>query len=61
MISKLGAFLQESRQELRRVNWPTRQETVRLTLIVIGISLGLALFLGLFDYLFTIGITRFFI
>jgi len=61
MIRKLGAFLQESRQELRRVNWPTRQETVRLTLIVIGISLGLALFLGLFDYLFTIGITRFFI
>ena len=61
MIRKLGAFLQESRQELRRVNWPTRQETVRLSLIVIGISLGLALFLGLFDYLFTIGITRFFI
>jgi len=55
------AFLQESRQELRRVNWPTRQETVRLTLIVIGISLGLALFLGFFDYLFTLGITRFFL
>ncbi|MBI2036795.1 MAG: preprotein translocase subunit SecE [Candidatus Liptonbacteria bacterium] len=61
MFSKLFQFVQEARQELRRVNWPTRQETVRLTLIVIGISLGLALFLGLFDYLFTIGITRFFI
>ena len=61
MIRKLVTFIQEARQELRRVNWPTRAETVRLTLIVIGMSLGLALFLGLFDYLFTIGITRFFI
>ena len=61
MIRKLVTFIQEARQELRRVNWPTRAETVRLALIVVGMSLGLALFLGLFDYLFTIGITRFFI
>jgi preprotein translocase SecE subunit len=35
------------------VNWPTRTEAVRLTSIVIGLSLGIALFLGFFDYLFT--------
>ena len=35
------------------MNWPTRQEAIRLTSVVIGISLGLAVFLGLFDYLFT--------
>lgn len=43
----------ESRQELRHVNWPTRQEAIRLTGIVIFISLGISVFLGLFDYLFT--------
>lgn len=53
MFARIGKFFSEARTELRHVNWPTRQEAVRLTLIVIGISLALALFLGAFDYLFT--------
>jgi len=44
--------MSEARHELRHVNWPTRQEAMRLTAIVIGIALGLALFLGLFDFIF---------
>ncbi len=53
MFARLKSFFAESRQELRHVNWPTRQEAVRLTSIVIIMALGIALFLGLFDYLFT--------
>ena len=53
MFARITKFFQESRQELRHVNWPTRSEAIRLTSIVIGIALGLALFLGLFDYIFT--------
>ena len=53
MIQRIKRFFTESWTELRHVNWPTRQEAVRLTGIVIGMSLGLAVFLGLFDYLFT--------
>jgi len=52
MFGKIKHFFKESEQELRHVNWPTRQEAIRLTSIVIGISLGLALFLGACDYLF---------
>ncbi len=52
MLSKLTSFLQESRQELARVNWPTRQETIRLTLVVISISLLVSFLLGAFDALF---------
>lgn len=52
MFTKLTSFLQESRQEILRVNWPTRQETVRLTLVVIVISLLVATLLGAFDFLF---------
>lgn len=52
MFTKLTSFLQESRQELLRVNWPTRQDTVRLTLVVIAISLLVAAMLGAFDFLF---------
>jgi len=53
MINRLKAYILESRQEFRRVNWPTRQETVRLTMIVIGISLGVAVFLGALDFFFS--------
>ena len=45
-------FFQESKQELKRVNWPDRQTTVRYTLFVIGLSLALAVFLGVLDYAF---------
>lgn len=52
MIGRLKIFLQESRQELKRVNWPSRQETIRYTLFVIGISILVAAFLGVFDFIF---------
>ena len=53
MFKKAVKFLKESRQEFKRVNWPTREETVRYTLIVIGISVAVAVYLGLLDYMFT--------
>ena len=49
-MNKLKLFLQESKQEFNRINWPTWQETVNLTLIVVFMSIGLALFLGAVDY-----------
>jgi preprotein translocase subunit SecE len=53
MLNRLKKYLQESYREIHRVNWPTRHKTVNLTLVVIGISLGVAVFLGLLDLLFT--------
>ena len=59
MFAGIKKFFVESRQEIRHVNWPTRQEAIRLTIIVIGIALGLAIFLGAFDYLFSYLIKNF--
>ena len=42
--------------ELRRVTWPTRQETMRLTLMVLAVSAAVGVFLGLVD----IGFARLF-
>jgi len=53
MWTRIKRFFEESRTEIRHVNWPTRKEAARLTAIVIGIALGLAAFLGFFDWLFT--------
>ncbi len=53
MFTAIKSFFSESRQEFYRVNWPSSGEPVRLTLIVIGMSIGVAAFLGLCDALFT--------
>ena len=52
MITKLITFLKEVKLEIKKVNWPTRQETIKYTLIVIGISAGVAAFLGILDFIF---------
>jgi preprotein translocase subunit SecE len=61
MFSWIKKFFSEAITELRHVNWPTRKEATRLTLIVIGIALGLAIFLGAFDYLFSFLLKNFII
>jgi preprotein translocase subunit SecE len=43
-------FIKEARTELTKVVWPTRKETIRITLAVVGLSLATAAFLGLVDY-----------
>lgn len=58
MLKKIITFLDEVRLEMKKVNWPTRQDTIRYTVIVIGISLVLAVFLGGFDYLFSTGLNK---
>ncbi len=45
-------YFQETGDELRKVAWPSREEAVRLTLIVLGTTLAFAIFLGLLDLLF---------
>lgn len=37
--------------ELRKVTWPTREETRNLTIVVIGISVALGIFLGGIDFI----------
>ncbi len=45
-------YLKEVRAELKKVNWPTRAQTIKYTLAVIAISLAVALFFGALDYVF---------
>lgn len=46
-------FVKESRSELRKVTWPSRQTTARYTLIVIGACLVVGFVIGGIDFLFT--------
>ncbi|GAI02141.1 unnamed protein product [marine sediment metagenome] len=57
--SKIITFLKEVRLEMKKVNWPTRKETIKYTLIVIGVSFGVAVFLGGLDFIFTTILNKF--
>jgi preprotein translocase subunit SecE len=46
-------FLREVRDELKKVVWPTRAEIIRLTAVVILVSLIVGLFLGTVDFILT--------
>ncbi|MEK7624144.1 MAG: preprotein translocase subunit SecE [Patescibacteria group bacterium] len=61
MFTKIKNFLQEAMQEFKRINWPTRQETIRYTIFVIGFSVIMALLLGLFDFAFLSLLDKFFV
>ena len=45
-------YFQETRAELRKVTWPTREQAKNLTLIIVAVTVSMALFLGLLDALF---------
>jgi len=59
LINKIKNFFQEIGLELKKVNWPTKKETVKYTLMVIVTLLIIALFLGGVDFLFTRFLNRF--
>ena len=50
--TKPGEFVKEVRGELRKVAWPTRQETLNYSLIVFVALVILMAFVGLMDYAF---------
>ena len=51
----IAEYLRETRSELRKVVWPPRQDAVRMTVIVVAVTLGMAAVLGVIDFLFTVG------
>jgi len=55
---RLWQFAGDARSEVRKVVWPTRQETMQTTLVVIVMVLILGIILWLFDMML-MGILRF--
>ncbi len=55
---RLKRFLKEAFEEFKKVDWPDRQKTGKMVMIVIIFSLSIAVFLGFFDFLFLSLITN---
>lgn len=46
-------YMKETRAELRKVTWLSRKEALNLTAIVVIVTVAMAAFLGMADYLFS--------
>ena len=51
-MSKLGEYLTETKGELKHVSWPTKNQAIIFTVIVVVFSIVVAFVLGAFDYVF---------
>ncbi|MCH7604613.1 preprotein translocase subunit SecE [Patescibacteria group bacterium] len=60
-VLTLISFLKEAKTEGTKVNWPSRERTIRDTIIVIVFSVAVAIFLGAFDLLFNAILDRYII
>jgi preprotein translocase subunit SecE len=54
--NRAAKYFLEAREELGKVIWPSRRQIVNHSLLVIGISLAMAAYFGLVDYLLTKGL-----
>ena len=50
-FARIGKWFKELKSELKKVQWPTRKQTINNTLIVIGCCIVVGVFIGLFDLL----------
>lgn len=57
-MDKITQYLKESFEEIKKVSWPTKEDTIRYTVLVVGISLFMAVFLGGLDFLATAGLSK---
>jgi preprotein translocase subunit SecE len=52
-VGGLRGYFQDTSEELRKVTWPTREETLRLTGIVLAVTIVCSIALGLISLAFT--------
>ena len=57
-MSKLTEYIKETKGELKHVIWPSKNQTFYYTLIVVVLSIIVAYYLGIFDYIFGQGLQR---
>lgn len=54
MIGSIREFIRETQQELKKVSWPTREELLGSTWVVIVTTFLLAAFIGVIDFFLSI-------
>lgn len=56
LIKKLKDYLVDATQEIKKIVWPNKKQVKVYTILVIAMSIGVALFFAILDYIFNIGL-----
>lgn len=57
VLTSIKAYFVGAYHEVRKVTWPTKNQVINYSLVVIAMSIGMAVFFGVLDYVFNIGLT----
>ena len=57
-LKAAAQYFRESKEELEKVTWPTRQTTIRYSLLVVAVSVGVGLLFAGLDSGLTIGFEK---
>lgn len=57
-MSKITEYFKDTKAELKHVIWPSKKQAFYYTLIVILLSVIISYYLGMFDYLFSLGLQK---
>lgn len=52
-MNKITKFLKEVREEMEKVVWPSREEAIRLTSVVLGVAIFVSLYVAFLDRIFS--------
>lgn len=58
IVESVKNYLFGSYVEMQKVTWPTKQQTINYSLLVVGLSVGVAVFFSILDYVFNFGIEQ---
>lgn len=52
-MNRLIQYINDTKAEMRHVNWPTRNHAIVLTVLIVLVSVTVSIFLGFFDFIFS--------
>ena len=52
-MERIRRFIDEAWSELKKVSWPTREQTRNLTVLVLVVSAAVGIYITVFDVIFT--------
>ena len=58
IVESIKNYFWGSYAEMKKVTWPTKQQTINYSLLVVGLSVGVAVFFSILDYIFSFGIEQ---
>jgi preprotein translocase SecE subunit len=57
-VDRIRRFIDEAWSELKKVSWPTREQTRNLTVLVFAISAAVGVYITFFDLIFTTAVKQ---